>query len=386
MAMGHDEAPQQAGMPMGSPAGMVSASAVAKAAGSATTRGAAAAVGQLQGAPSSKSAASDAGQAGATKSKIPAVQTARASAAGVANASTANTGTDQAQVAVSADFSRACSSDNLPSDPRQEGVMGALEKEARLPEAFSLRDTDEVFLGAAVSDCKREQPGKRRAAPGAAPLPHTRLHTQQPAPVLASSPLAVHAWGQQVLDTGARWAVASARRFGLLPRRRHTRMLASASALATGAGLMTLQQLQLLRDAVLDMDMAKNELERETRLAARRQEAVASKQVDRAANAQMHEMQKPLRAAPRSANAAMLQAAGTGNLQTVLPAKELLQLISGGDSFLPPALAVRMLAERDVNRCRPAMPLAQPFCAACCIYLTCVDPHCLQWCCTTLLV
>lgn len=149
-------------------------------------------------------------------------------------------------------------------------------------------------------------------------------------------------------------------------------MLTSARVMPPGAGLMTLQELQLLRDAVLDADMTKNKLERETRLAARRLEALASSPVDRTVNAQMHEMQKPVRAAPRSAAAATLQATGSGNLQTALPAKELLQLINGGDSFLPPALAMHVLANRDDNRCSPAMPLAPPFHAACSADLPCV--------------
>eukprot|EP00892_Ulva_mutabilis_P000533 jgi/Ulvmu1/10480/UM064_0017.1 len=77
---------------------------------------------------------------------------------------------------------------------------------------LGLKDTEEVFLGAAVSDCKRQQPGKRRAAPG----------------------------------------------------------------------LMTLQELQLVQDIVLDADLAKNEADRTARLAVRQQTARTGKQVDRA--------------------------------------------------------------------------------------------------------
>lgn len=192
IAVGDVEAAKQAGGPMDRPAGMVAASAVAKATGPATTREPAAVVGTLQGAPSSQPAASDAGKA--CPAKVPAAQTAPACADGASDAAAAGTGDVEPQVAASADASRACSSDALPSNaPQHEVVAGAPEQQTRLYSAFSLQDTDEVFLGAAVSSCKRKAPGTRRAAPGAASLLHSCLLTPQPAPALAFFPLALPA-------------------------------------------------------------------------------------------------------------------------------------------------------------------------------------------------
>lgn len=116
------------------------------------------------------------------------------------------------------------------------------------------------------------------------------------------------------------------------------------------AGLMTLQELQLIKDTVLDADMVKNEAEREARMAARRQSALVSKQVDRAENAQKHEAQKPTREVQHKPRASIMHAAGTGNVQNVLPAKELLDWINRGESFLPPALAGRVLAKEGKLR------------------------------------
>lgn len=111
---------------------------------------------------------------------------------------------------------------------------------------------------------------------------------------------------------------------------------------------MTIQELQLLKDDGFNSDMVKNEAEREARLAVRRQEALLSKQVDRAANAHMHEMQKPVpRTLARNAHATMMQAAGTGDVQNVLPAQDLLDWVNQGDKFLPPALAGHALSEEE---------------------------------------
>jgi hypothetical protein len=96
------------------------------------------------------------------------------------------------------------------------------------------------------------------------------------------------------------------------------------------AGLMTLQELQLVKDDDLDADMQKNEALRLSRVAEKQ---VGNQQKRGTAAKSTNKPQS--KDTSKSVHVSILEAAGSGRLLSDMPESKLLQLLCAGDLFRP---------------------------------------------------